>query len=109
MTSTTNTRVATDKLVQDFNEVVTDAEQLLKSIAAAGGEKSQALRATLEENLKTSRERLRELEERAVERTRAAARATDAYVHGHPWQSIAIVAGITAIVGIVVGLLLNRR
>ena len=109
MTTGTRTNVATDKLVQDFNEVVTDAEDLLKSIAAAGGEKSQAMRAALEETLKTSRERLRELEERAVQRTRAAARATDEYVHGHPWQSIAIGAGLAAIVGIVVGLLLNRR
>ena len=105
----TRTSVATDKLVQDFNEVVTDTEHLLKSIATAGGEKTQAMRATLEETLKTSRERLRELEERAVQRTRAAAQATDQYVHGHPWQSIAIVAGLAAIAGIVVGLLLNRR
>ncbi len=106
MTATTQ---ATDKLLRDFNEVVTDTEQLLKSIASAGGEKSQALRESLEKNLKASRERLRQLEEHAVDRTRAAARATDQYVHGHPWQSIAIVAGLSAITGVVVGLLLNRR
>ena len=38
-------------------------------------------------------------------RTRAAAKATDEYVHGHPWQAI----GIAASVGVVVGLLIGRR
>jgi ElaB/YqjD/DUF883 family membrane-anchored ribosome-binding protein len=105
----TDTQVAREKLLQDFNEVISDTEQLLKSVATAGGEKSQALRASLEQSLKAAQERLRKLEERAVERTRAAAKVTDEYVHVHPWQSIAIAAGVASILGIVVGLLLNRR
>ncbi len=100
---------AKDKLLQDFNEVITDTEQLLKSLSSAGGEKAQALRASIEENLKVSRERLHQLEQAALDRTRAAAKATDEYVHVHPWQSITIAAAIAGIVGIVVGLLLNRR
>ena len=100
---------AKDKLLHDFNEVITDTEQLLKSVAAAGGDKSQELRASVEHKLKAARERLQQLEESALERTRAAARKTDQYVHGHPWESIAISAGLAAVVGIVVGLLLNRR
>lgn len=109
MSAVTDTQVAKDKLLHDFNEVVADTEQLLKSVASAGGEKSQALRASIEQNLKAARERLHQLEERALDRTRATARATDEYVHGHPWQSIAIASGLAAIVGVVVGLLLNRR
>lgn len=105
----TNAQAAREKLREDFNEVVADTEQLLKTIATTGGEKTQALRESVEQKLKAARERLRELEEDALVRARAAAKATDAYVHGHPWQSIAIVAGIAAVIGIVVGLLLNRR
>jgi ElaB/YqjD/DUF883 family membrane-anchored ribosome-binding protein len=103
------TQVAREKLLQDFNEVVSDTEQLLKSVAAAGGEKTQALRANVEQSLKTAKDRLHKLEETAVERTRAAAKATDQYVHGHPWESIGIAAAIAGVIGIVVGLLLNRR
>jgi ElaB/YqjD/DUF883 family membrane-anchored ribosome-binding protein len=103
------TQAARDKLLQDFNEVVSDTEQLLKSVASAGGEKTQALRANVEQSLKTAKERLYKLEETAVERTRAAAKATDQYVHGHPWESIGIAAAIAGVIGIVVGLLLNRR
>jgi ElaB/YqjD/DUF883 family membrane-anchored ribosome-binding protein len=102
-------QVARDKLLQDFNEVVADTEQLLKSVASAGGEKTQALRANVEQSLKVAKERLHKLEDTAVERTRAAAKATDQYVHVHPWESIGIAAGIAGVVGIVVGLLLNRR
>ena len=40
-----------DKLVEDFNAVITDTEQLLKSLAASGGEKAGAIRASVEEHL----------------------------------------------------------
>jgi ElaB/YqjD/DUF883 family membrane-anchored ribosome-binding protein len=106
MTSTAATR---DQLVNEFNTVVADTEHLLKSISTAGGEKAQAMRSAVEENLKTARERLQALEQAVEARTRSAVKATDQYVHGHPWQSIAVASGIAAIVGIVVGLLLNRR
>jgi len=105
----TQAQVARDKLLHDFNEVVADTEALLKSVAATGGEKTQALRASVEHSLQAARERLHELEEDARTRALAAAKATDAYVRGHPWQSIAIASGIAAVAGIVLGLLLNRR
>jgi len=109
-TGTTPTPQATrDKLIQDFSAVAADAEQLLKAVGAASGEKTHALRANLEENLRHARERLSELEASAADEIRARARATDQYVHSHPWQSIGIVAALSAIVGIVLGLLLNRR
>lgn len=106
MTSTATTR---EDLAKEFNTVVADTEHLLKSIATAGGEKAQAMRSTVEQNLKTARERLQSLEEAIEARTRSAATATNQYVHGHPWQSVAIAAGIGALVGIVFGLLLNRK
>jgi len=106
---TDTTQVAKEKLLHDFNEVVADTEQLLKSVAAVGGEKTQALRANVEQSLKVAKEKLREIQEDAAERTRAAAKKTDEYVHDHPWQSLAVVAGVSAVMGVVLGLLLNRR
>ena len=104
-----DTHVAREKLLHDFNEVVADTEQLLKSVAAAGGEKTQALRTSVEQSLKVAKDRLRELQDQALERGRAAAKNADEYVHENPWRSMAIVAGISAVIGIVLGLLLNRR
>jgi ElaB/YqjD/DUF883 family membrane-anchored ribosome-binding protein len=94
-----------DKLLEDFTKVVNDTEELLKSMATVGGDKASALRASVEQNLALTRERLRELQEAAVEKTTAAARATDDYVHDNPWQAI----GVAAAVGVLVGLLISRR
>jgi len=101
--------VTKEKLIEDFNAVILDTEQLLKSVAATGGEKAASLRTNMEQNLKAARERLVSLEQAAEAKARATAKATDEYVRGNPWQSIGIAAAISAVLGIVVGLLLNRR
>jgi len=44
-----------------------------------------------------------------VERGRAAVEQTDEYVHENPWQSIAIGAGVAALVGIAIGVMLADR
>jgi len=97
-----------DKLVQDFNDVVADAEQLLKAVASAGGDKAQALRSDVEESLRAARVRLAELQREAVAQTKAVARSTDAYVHENPWRAIGIAAAVSTAVGLLLGLLINR-
>jgi ElaB/YqjD/DUF883 family membrane-anchored ribosome-binding protein len=93
---------AREQLLRDFNQVVSDTEELLRSLAAVGGEKAAAARESVEENLATAKKRLRELQGTAVERATDAARATDDYVHANPWQAIAIAAGVGVLVGIVI-------
>ncbi len=94
-----------DKLVDEFSAVLSEAEDLLKAAGTATGEKARDLRSQVESKLLHAKLRLQELEGEAIDHAKAAARATDDYVHGHPWQSI----GIAAAVGFVAGLLLNRR
>lgn len=97
--------VTKDQLIHDFKVVVADAEALLKATAGQGGEAVAAARARAEESLASVKARMTEAEAALVARTRAAAKATDEYVHGHPWQAI----GIAASVGVVIGLLIGRR
>ena len=94
-----------DELLNDFNKVVTETQGLLDSMTSATSEKTAALRASLEKNLKATKQRLGELQEAAVERTTAAAKYTDEYVHDNPWQAI----GVAAAVGVLVGMLLSRK
>lgn len=101
--------VTKDQLIKEFNAVVTETEQLLKSVANAGGEKAGALRASVEQNLAIVKDRMRNLQQAATEKTQAAAQATDEYVHEHPWQAVGIAAGVSVVFGLVIGLLLNRR
>ena len=96
---------AREQLLRDFNQVVSDTEELLRSLTSVGGEKAAAARESVEENLATAKKRLRDLQGSAVERATDAARATDDYVHENPWQVIAIAAGV----GVLVGLVLSAR
>lgn len=94
-----------EQLMSDFNRVVTDTEALLRSMAGVTGDKALALRASVEENLKMTKERLREMQAAAAEKTAAAAKATDEYVHDNPWTAV----GIAAAVGVIVGLIISGR
>ena len=97
------------KLLADFNSVLTEADQLLKLVTDEGGDKANALRTKIERNLNAAKERLRSLEDAVMEKTKATARATDEYVHENPWQTVSIVAGISVVFGVVIGLLSCRR
>lgn len=105
MNATTNTEVAKEKLIKDFKAVVTDTEELLKATASQTGEKVAAVRAKVEEGLAVTKKRLADLEQGLIEKTKAAAQATDELVHEHPWQAV----GIAAAVGFLLGMLTCRR
>jgi ElaB/YqjD/DUF883 family membrane-anchored ribosome-binding protein len=102
---TDNTLQPKDKLVADLKTVVADAEELLAATAQSTGEKMVELRERLEENLRNVRYRLADAEAALRERTREVARATDHYVHEHPWKAIGVAAGV----GLLIGLLIGRR
>ena len=102
---TTCHTTAQERLVTDIRAVITDAEEILLATADQTGEKISALRARIKERLLDARIRLDAAEEVLVEKTRAAARATDNFVHENPWQAVGIGAGI----GFLLGLVLGRR
>jgi ElaB/YqjD/DUF883 family membrane-anchored ribosome-binding protein len=104
-----NTQAAKEKLYEDFGAVIADSQALLKAMAAAPGERASALRGDLERKLGEARARLTDLQDGALERGREAVRYTDEYVHENPWQSIAIGAGVAALVGIAIGVMLADR
>ena len=97
--------VTKEQLIHDFKTVVADAEALLKATAGQGGDAVGAGRARVEESLATAKAKMADAQAALLAKTRAAARATDEYVHVHPWQAI----GIAASVGVVVGVLIGRR
>ena len=96
---------AQEKLVVDIRAVIADAEEILRATADQTGEKIAALRQRIQERLLDARIRLDAAEAVLIDKTRAAARATDDYVHANPWQAVGIGAGI----GFLLGLVLGRR
>lgn len=97
--------VTKEQLIDDFKVVIADAEALLKATAGHSGEAVAATRDKVLESLAAAKARMTDAEAALVARTKAAAKATDEYVHVHPWQAI----GIAASIGVVVGLLIGRR
>ncbi|MBX9704990.1 MAG: DUF883 family protein [Gammaproteobacteria bacterium] len=94
-----------DQLINEFKAVVADAEALIKATANSGDDKLSDLRARAEESLGIAKARILDIQTEVLAKTKAAAKATDAYVHENPWRSI----GFAASIGVVVGLLISRR
>ena len=94
-----------EALVKDFADVLTEADTLLKQAAKESGDRASDLRAQVEAKLRTAKLRLGELQDDALDSAKAAARATDDYVHDNPWQAI----GVASAIGFLVGIVISRR
>lgn len=105
-TNSTNVQgdVSKEKLMQDLQLVVSDAEELLRMTASQAGEKVSAARERIQDSVAAARAHLVVAQEAMIEKTRQAARATDEYVHDNPWRAVGIGAGV----GLVVGMLISR-
>jgi ElaB/YqjD/DUF883 family membrane-anchored ribosome-binding protein len=100
-----NIDVSREKLGADLRIVIADAEELLRATAGQMGEKAVLARERIQESLRVAKDKLSRAEEMMLDKTKAAARATDDYVHDHPWGAV----GIAAAVGLVIGMLISRR
>ncbi|MFO1264537.1 MAG: DUF883 family protein [Rhodoferax sp.] len=106
MAENTNAQISAQaKLVNDIKLVIADAEEMLLATADQTGDRIAELRARIKDRLLAAQIRLEAAEAVLLEKTRAAARATDDFVHENPWQAVGIGAGI----GFLLGLVLGRR
>jgi ElaB/YqjD/DUF883 family membrane-anchored ribosome-binding protein len=91
------------KLVSDMKSVVCDAEEILRATAGVAGERMVDLRERIGDRLRDAKLRIADAESALVDKTKAAARATDDYVNENPWQAVGIAAGIGLLLGIIIG------
>lgn len=94
-----------DKLVSDLKVVIADTEELLRATTGVAGEKVGELRERLVVRLRDAKERVIDLEHAVIDKTKAAARATDDFVHDEPWKAV----GVAAALGLALGVLIGRR
>ena len=91
-----------DELLQDLRTLVVDAEALLgDSLKEHSAEAIDAIRARFE----AAQERLARAYSGARKKVVAGAHYADETIRDHPYQSIAIAAGL----GVIVGILLTRN
>lgn len=91
------------KTVNDIKAVIADAEEMLQNTAGQAGDKVADLRARIQTRLHDAKVRLVEAEALLVAKTKAAARATDFYVHESPWVAVGVAAGVGFLIGVVLG------
>jgi ElaB/YqjD/DUF883 family membrane-anchored ribosome-binding protein len=101
--------IGADELRDDFRVVMDSAEDLVKATADLGGEKVTAIRARVDQALRTAQAKMAEAQEVVVNRAKAEAEAADAYVHENPWKAMGVAAGAAAGAGLLIGLLASRR
>jgi len=90
-----------DQVFSELQALIEESEKLLSDSASLVGEEAEGMRAQLRLKLRQARDTTSRLGQKA----QPVVEATQEYIGGHPWQTVAISAGF----GLVVGLLLGRR
>ena len=97
--------ISKEKLITDLKVLISDTEELLRATTGQAGEKIAVARERIQASLAVYKDKLLDAEQALMERTKEAARATDEYVHEHPWQAVGAAAGV----GFLLGMLIARR
>ena len=92
-------------VAHDLKQLADDACALMAATADVAGEKAGEARKRLAAALERTKEIASNVRAKAV----AGAKATDAAVHEHPYQAIAIGVGVGAILGFLVGRRCSRN
>jgi ElaB/YqjD/DUF883 family membrane-anchored ribosome-binding protein len=90
-----------DQAFSELQALIEESDKLLEDSATLVGDDAETLRAQLSLKLKQALNSVSNVRER----TQPVVDATEHYIGGHPWQTVALSAGL----GLVVGLLLGRR
>lgn len=98
-------QITKERIASDINAVLVDAEELLRQAGNATGEEAKALRGRAQAAISRAKDSMYELQQKAVAQTKAAAHATDSWVHEHPWTALGVAAGLAFLVGLAV----NRK
>lgn len=94
-----------EDFIDELRESLDEAERLMREAAEATGDKATEMREAALRSLRNGRDSLRYTQGVVVERGREAAKATDHYVHDHPWKAI----GVAGVVGLLFGLIVGRK
>jgi len=90
---------ANQKLTNDLNQVLRDAEDLLEATAGTGIENVKEAHNRLASALESAKATC----ERVKEKTGEAAKATDRVIREHPYESIGVALGVGLLIGVLVG------
>lgn len=89
-------------VARDIQNVVSDAQDLLKTVQNDGTEKLNEMRAKVQTQIDAARETLAELQQTVQDGAKMAMNTTDEYVRSNPWRAVGISAGVGALIGFLI-------
>jgi ElaB/YqjD/DUF883 family membrane-anchored ribosome-binding protein len=104
-TSPTSTMGNINPIARDIQNVVTDAQELLKTVQTEGESKLGDVKAKLQQQLDSAKQMLGQLQTTVQDGAKVAIDNTDAYVRNNPWRAV----GASAALGALIGFLAARR
>lgn len=94
---------APERLVDGVKGLISDAEELLDTLAADVEEPVKSLRSRLEKSLRNTKKRVTEGGRLVADASQEALNAADRYTHANPWKIITIATSIGFVIGMVTG------
>ena len=88
-------------LGRDIQNVVSDAQELLKTVQSEGESRMNEVKARVQGQVDHARQAMSDIQHTIQDGARVAATETDAYVHANPWTAIAIGAAVGAVLGFI--------
>lgn len=98
-------RASSTPVGRDVQNVVSEAQELLKTVKDEGATQLDAVRSKVQAQYEVAREKFGEIQTTVSEGAKVAVTSTDAYVRGNPWRAV----GIAAAAGAIIGFLASRR
>lgn len=104
-----NSRVQTNPISRDAQNVVNEAQELLKTVRDEGASKLEDIQASVQQGAKAAMTTVQDGAKLALTTAKDGAKVamttTDTYVRDNPWRAV----GIAAAAGAIVGFLASRR
>lgn len=107
MRSSTTSTMGTNAspIARDIQNVVSDAQELLRTVQTEGEGKLADVKAKVSQQLDSAKQMLTQLQSTVQDGAKAAVDSTDTYVRANPWRAV----GISAALGALIGFLAARR
>ena len=102
-------KITVDPAIEELNRIVEQAESLLRSLAAEGGEAAEAVRERVSQTLHQAKSKLKATATNAEEVVESLADRADGYVRTNPWQAVAIAALLGGVLTLLVTKSANRQ
>jgi ElaB/YqjD/DUF883 family membrane-anchored ribosome-binding protein len=102
---TMQNRVQSNPVGRDVQNVVSEAQELLKTVKDEGATQIDAVKQKLAGQYDVARQKFGEIQTTVTDGAKVAMTTTDEYVRSNPWRAV----GIAAAAGAIIGFLASRR